>query len=72
MVKKTTTNDIANLFNRSLRMDVAKIDCTITQVIDTTCRSSYGGRSNGLLSESVGDEITISTVQYVSISRSDA
>jgi len=72
VVQETTANNVADLFNRRLRVDVTKVDRTVTQVLDTAGRGSDCSRSHGLLSQSIRDEVPISSREQMGITRGDA
>ena len=72
VVKQTASDDVADLFDRGLRVDVAQVDGTVSNVVGTTSglRDCSGG--NGLLSKSTGNQITVRAVENMGITWSDA
>lgn len=72
MVKQATADDVANLFNRSLGVDVAQVDCAVAEIVNTTGGSSDSGRSHRLLGEGVGNNIAVGTREHVSVAGSNA
>ena len=72
VMKETTTNNVADLFDGSLRVDVPKVHCSVTQVVDSSSRRRDSGSSYGLLSKRIGDHIAVGTVQNMGVSGSDA
>ena len=50
-------------------MDVSKVDGAVAQVVHSSSGRSDGGRRNGLLGEGVRDQIAVSRVEDVRISR---
>lgn len=68
VMKKTSTDNVANLLNSSLRMDVTQVDSAVTQVVHSTGGSGNGGSGNGLLSKGGRDDLAISTAQDMGVS----
>ncbi len=72
VVQQTTPDNVANLLDSSLRVDVAQVDGSVAQVVDTAGGGGDGGGGDGLLRQSIRDEITISAGQHVRVPRRDA
>lgn len=72
VVQQTTSDNIADLLDRSLGVNVAQIDGSVAKVVDTTSGGGNGGSSNRLLGQGIRNEITVSSGEHVSIARSDA
>ncbi|KAI6757313.1 hypothetical protein HG531_003138 [Fusarium graminearum] len=71
VMKKSATDNITNLLNRRLGVDVAQVDGSVTEVVNTTSSRGDSSGSNRLLSKGVRDQVAISTCQHVGVPRSN-
>jgi len=71
VVQKPTPNDITNFFDGRLRVDVSKINSPVSKIVDSASCGGYCGCCNRLLGQCIRDEITICTIQNMSITRSN-
>ena len=69
VVQQTPANHVANLLDSGFRVDVSEVDGPVAQVVDASGRSGHSRRRNGLLGECVGDQVPVSRVEDVRISR---
>lgn len=66
VVEQSTADDIADFLNRGLGVDVAEVDRAVTKVVISTSGGGDGSRSNRLLGDSVGDNLTVLAAESVS------
>src|SRR5271170_2906653 len=70
-MQKSPPYHVANLFNSCFRMDVTEIHGSIAQVVDSTCGCCDGRCCNRLLSQSIRDQVSIGSIEDMSIARCD-
>src|SRR5947208_2330938 len=72
MVQKAATNDIADFLDRRLGVYISQINRPVSEIVYPTSRSCNRRRGDGLLSQSIGYQITVRRIQNVGITGRDS
>lgn len=67
VVQQTTSHDIADLLDGGLGVNVTEIDGPVSEVVNATSSSGNSSGSHGLLGQSAGNQVTVSTGQHVGV-----
>lgn len=67
VVQQAASHNVADLLNGCLRVDVTKVDRSVSQVIDAASSSGDSSGSNRLLGQRTGNQITVGTGKHMGI-----